>query len=599
MSNNLFNKGRNMKFYSSIIIFFISFSLLGCLACSDKLSDNQNGTDGGTESEKVIYTIDIAGMSNEEKCAVMALQGLANRGSALVMVEPKNTGGFYCTGYQNYPANIVQDGIDPIAESRIKYPALEDVWKDFYKSKYNYSFKALNFNDLFDKFSDKYKGVVIYEGQDENAGIAIAATACGILDGIPVTQQLLEKYSFFSKLPILVDLTKFSFSSRVDAHKWAVEQYLDKCSTKGAFSYWTYPKGNFFTIDYAISQKMFSFSLRFDNDKYCEDGYTYDPEEVKVLDQILGHLEMGSNVWGWGMSPEHVLQGRIGQSGNVLICTISSPNLSFHAGMGDSKAQRKQKRQPHDVELENKVYITFSSNEGDTYKCLGNLICDGIWLHDRRGDIPFNWPMNPQLLTILPGLADYYYSNLTDNDYIYSPTTGLGYFDATFSSTEMRQLFASRNKEYFKNMDIHYMDLWWNLFEGNDEWIKSMGVDGYTTWFDHEKVYYDTAIPCIASEMYYELYWPPTEFKPSDMAKYIKHQGDNEQIKDKPWFIHVYGIDPTFAYRVMQNLPSERYQAVCLDDFFQLALKAKDKIEGIKIDIDRELIKSSFKDQLD
>lgn len=585
-----------MKIYSHLTIGIVSLFILGCSSCAKNL-DNGGTGDGGTENENVIYTVDIADMGDEERCAVIALQGLANRGKTQVMVEPKRTGGFYGTGYQNMPSNIVQEGVDPIETARVKYPAIEDVWKEFYKDKYDYTFKTLSFNELFEKFSDKYKGVVVYEGLNANAGIAVATTACGVLDGVPVTSNLIKKYPFLGQATVLVDLTKQNFASRVSAHKWAVEQYLDKCSTKGAYSYW-HPERNYFTIDYAVNQKLFSFSLRYDNAEYCEDGYTYDPEEVSVMSQIFSHLDMGSNIFGWGMSPEHVLQGRIGQSGHVLICTNASPNLSFHANLGIAGQAMKQKRQPHEVHLENKVYITFTSHEGDTYKCLGNLVNDGSWLHDRRGDIPFNWAMNPQLLTLLPGLADYYYSNLTNNDYIVSPTTGLGYYDATHSTYAMRNLFASRNKDYFSKMDIHYMDLWWNNFEGRDEWIKSMGVDGFTTWINYERVNYNTAILNIESEMYYDLYWPPTEHTPATMANYIKSQGSNANIEGKPWFIHVYSSDPTFAYRVMQNLPSDRYEAVCMDDFFKLAEKAKSQIEGIQIDKDEELINSSMKDNL-
>ena len=568
---------------------------IGCSSCSKDPSSGDG--DGGGNSGKVIYTVDIGGMNDEERVAVIALQGLVNRGGTRIMVEPKNAGGFYGTGYQNMPSNIVQNGIDPISEARMKYASIEDVWKEFYKDKYDYSFVTMSFQKIFEQFADAYKGVVVYESLDADAGIAIATTACGVLDGVPVTESLMKKYPFLADAPVLENLTEHGFASRVAAHEWAVAQYLDKCSTKGAYSYWA-PERNYFTIDYAVNQKLFSFSLRYDNAQYCEEGYTYDPAEVEVMDRIFAHLDLGSNVFGWGMSPENVMQGRIGQGGHVLICTNASPNLSFHANLGIAGQPMKQKRQPHDVTLENKVYITFTSHEGDTYKCLGNLVNDGMWLHDRRGDIPFNWAMNPQLLTLLPGLADYYYTELTDNDYVISPTTGLGHYDATYSTEEMRTMFASRNREYFNLMDQHYMDIWWNNFEGRDEWIASMGVDGFTTWVEYETVNYTTAVTNIESEMYYDLYWPPTEHDPEVMAAYILGQGNKPQVVGLPWFIHVYACDPTFAYRVMQNLPADRFEAVCMDDFFALAELARPQIEGITLREDTSLITTSMKDQL-
>lgn len=163
-----------------------------------------------------------------------------------------------------------------------------------------------------------------------------------------------------------------------------------------------------------------------------------------------------------------------------------------------------------------------------------------------------------------------------------SPPGGVGYFDVTYSSEQMRDLFAERNRQYLEFTDQHYMDLWWNNFDGRDAWIKKSGVYGFTTWTNYERVFYDTALPNIASDMYYDLYWPPTEHKTEDMARYIQNQGSNPAIVGKPWFIHVYGCDPEFAFRVMQNLPPDRYEAVCMDNFFDLALPARSQIERFK-----------------
>ena len=53
---------------------------------------------------------------------------------------------------------------------------------------------------------------------------------------------------------------------------------------------------------------------------------------------------------------------------------------------------------------------------------------DGAWLHEKRGQIAFNWPTNPKILHMLPGLAQYYYNSMIDNDYFTVPTSGIGYF---------------------------------------------------------------------------------------------------------------------------------------------------------------------------
>lgn len=219
---------------------------------------------------------------------------------------------------------------------------------------------------------------------------------------------------------------------------------------------------------------------------------------------------------------------------------------------------------------------------------------DGAWLHEKRGQIAFNWPTNPKILQMLPGLAQYYYNSMTENDYFTVPTSGIGYFDATFSTEEARALYAAKSKEAAAYADQHYIDVWWNGFQGNDKWIQSMGMKGYTSWTDKQQVWYFSAIPRIESELYYDLYYPPTQRKASNMATYIKTQ--TESITDRPWFVHVYACDPTFAAEVMRNLPADRFQAVCMDEFFALAIKAKSKVQGRKILKNTELMQQLIDD---
>lgn len=545
-------------------------------------------------SGNIVYTIDISTLTNDEVVAVLALQGLSNRETPQILVEPRSKGGFAGGGYKLQPQNLQRDGLVAIApEVLSKYESIESVWMEYYTNTKGYSFQRATFSELFSNFSTKYKGIVIYDGNNTRIGISPAVTIAGVKDAIPVTSALLLKYPAL-KIDTVENLVTRNFSTRLEAQAWLVNNYLTQTNKDFAYSYWE-AANTFYTIDFAVSKKLFSFDLSFTSEKLHTAGtviFSYDNNEVALLDQIFAYLNPGSNIIGWGASDELILQARCGDGGHALICTSVTPNLSFHSVVPVTETSFKQKRQltANDVTLENKIYITFSINEGDTYKAVGNLMNDGAWLHQKRGIVPFNWPTNPRLLQLVPAIAKYYYESASNVDYFMTPSSGIGYFDATYSTPEMRTVYAQKAKVAAEFADQHYIDVWWNNFAGNDQWKKDMGMLGTTLWTGFQRVDFSKAIPVLESEMYYDLYWPPTKRKPSGMAHYIREQTKN--VSGRPWFVHVYAADPAFAAEVMANLDPARFKAICMDEVFLLANKAKTKLLGRFIPKNQALIDS-------
>ena len=155
-------------------------------------------------------------------------------------------------------------------------------------------------------------------------------------------------------------MTAFNFKNRKEAHRWAIDKYLDQTSKDYAYSYWQHER-NLYTIDYAVAHKTFAFLLSFASAKNPQGG-TYDQEEADMLDEIFAHLNPGSIILGWGESEEYIIQARCGEGGHALICTNVSPNLSFHAAIPTNIKSLKQKRQldENSVTVENKISYTGS-----------------------------------------------------------------------------------------------------------------------------------------------------------------------------------------------------------------------------------------------
>ncbi len=533
-----------------------------------------------------LYSIEISPLSADERIALQALQGLVNRSGAQILIEPAAEGCFRPGTYDLQKNNVPVNGQPAIsAETIRKFPNIENVWMDFYARKLNKTFQRVGFAELFQKFEIVYTGVVVYNSDNKLGDIAIATTISGLYDAIPVTTELRKKYVFFNK-NIVEDLTKKTFSNKTDAQQWALDNYLKKSSRTAAYSYWA-KENNFFSIDYAVQNRLFAFDLSFTSPKVHKNGEgkecPVDTAQSILLDRIFAHLKPASIIWGWAENYEYIIQARCGDGGHALICSNVSPNLSFHAAVKQEAAKLKQPRAfgTSNKTLENKVYITFSVNEGDTYKSVGNLMNEGSWMHDKRGKIPMNWPVNPYLLRLLPGLAAFYYHTATPLDYFYVSTSGIGYFDASYSTDKQRDVYAKRNKKEADFADLHYIDVWWNNFSWKDKWIDDMGVKGYTLWKGQQQVDYTKRNLVIESDMYY------MKSDAAKMANYIAEQ--TKEIQNQPWFIHVYGCSPALAAGVMELLESNKYEAVCMDDFFDLARKGRPQVEGKTILKNKEL----------
>lgn len=530
-----------------------------------------------------IYTTDLYRIDKPKQIAVLSLQGFANREKPQAFVNPGKTGCFSKEGeYYEQPLNILSTGVNAISDAtKEKFPHLEDVWIDYYSRKYNLGFENLSYSDFVGKFISLVKGVVIYDEKNPATDIPVAVTYAAQHNCLPVTKELYTSDPHIRKLPVKEDLRKRNFKTKTDAYNWLTEKYLHKSNKTMAYSYWN-AEHNYFTVDMAIARKLFAFDLSYANEKIYKDEnktFEYSIPESGLLDKIFSHLNPCSSILGWGEPNEFILQARCGSGGHVLLCTNVSPNLSFHSIITPAYTAYKQRRSQSlcdSVKLEQKIYVTFSMNEGDTYKCLGNLMNDGAWLQEQRGKLPYNWPCNPRIFGMLPGLAEYYYDSMTTFDYFYIPTSGVGYYDSSFSSDKQRSVYASEIRKAAQNTDMHYMDIWWNEFPGSDEWLASMNLKGIFKWKSHEQVNYSKPFIQIDSDIYYPKYK-----NPSELAEYIKTQGDEAGV---PWFIHVYGVTPQFAYEVAALLPDSKYKVVCADEFFTAAAQAEPYLHNKKID---------------
>ncbi|MBC7328590.1 hypothetical protein H5T87_10860 [bacterium] len=152
-----------------------------------------------------------------------------------------------------------------------------------------------------------------------------------------------------------------------------------------------------------------------------------DKEEYKVRDEILSHMKPLGWVLGWHTprDDEFLHTRHSSQKGQIVICSSSAPNFSFHKWLKPISPPKTQYT-PIPLYEKDKIYVSFILSDGDALNRMNNLQ-GGQWLSKERGKVPFGWEVQPLLLDLAPGMLSYYFETATPMDCMVAPSGGIGY----------------------------------------------------------------------------------------------------------------------------------------------------------------------------
>jgi hypothetical protein len=546
--------------------------------------------------------VDLRGRTLEEKVAAFVAQGIANRRGPRVFVRL----GDECRWMQMYDTVQPHVGSAWGVEDAQRLRAggvtnIEEAWVAWLTKKGICRFVPVSLEALITNLVAEVKGAVLYEAVKED--LAPVATLAGLEDALPVTPALAGRWKASGiQLPTVFDYTQVrkGFDAKQDkrlaGHQWLLDTVLPRCRKDGAVSrvrlYGVDTHDTIVDIDQAAQNTWAVYELdhaALTNNVY---GVTLkaDPPDTALLDKILAQLEPFSAVYGWGNPGEDSFIRSLNRHALVGECS-GVPNNSFFAALhkapyyGSKPFAFKQKR-PHrrveDVTVEDKIYVAFMVNEGDSIKCMNAFQGFGSWLQEERGKIPINWGVEPNLCMSHPALMAYYYETATTNDYFFAPASGWGYTHPGFLPQDKLMEYAGKVKQGMALTDTRFIDIWWlgELRQRNqlNAFLKKADVWGLTDWDNSQQrlVYTDGGVTVAKSHHYYTYKTPAAEFANKLMAETREVEG--------PWFVVIYGADPHGTphrfYELSRRLPPERFKVVALDEFFAAAEKARPRVEG-------------------
>lgn len=406
----------------------------------------------------------------------------------------------------------------------------DTFWLDYmmqdgnYFSDYNVlELKSANdFWDFFLPFIKEYGTIAWDPAVPSTANVA--STVCGVDGYLPVmysesdsslyaklkTLGVEEKMSLVGKFTgegIIPDTDiESSGSTKCDAYLWALEKYMDKCSTEvmaytldgagcvpGTTTYEGAESTNAFynqiyNHDYFVMKKAFCFDLTSNakerpfDDPDQPRGTDYDTL-CKILqaayDRANGEFTqiVGFPPWwmkytvflGRGNIGEVDLEWQFAQLASTYNCALeadcahpccmTNASLYCYYPLEDHYENNTPSEYP---EFDEKTrYFTIYIGDYDASAWMKSVV-RGFWADPVRGTMPLAWGFNPNLSNRIPMVFDYIYKNKSDLDYFITGDSGAGYVNpsALVQNKRVRKLptsvdtWVNYNKPYLEKFDM-------------------------------------------------------------------------------------------------------------------------------------------------
>ncbi len=366
---------------------------------------------------------------------MISLQGIANKSGPLV----------YALYPDNWPFTYVNSVFD------------------FYRTRRHYTFKELKAPEDALRALRKYvKGYVVWDTAVRTS-LIVAFTVAGLEDAVVVSQEQIPLMEKNGLTPVEDFRGKFTGKTDAQIYRWAYDRYWQRCSRE--FIIWI--GGEHGKVMHPAVGDWGIYKQVFFNDLSSRSS---DSAEYALANVLLREMKPMSMVMGWhsyakDREEEHV---RLTSSyGHRVEGLNTLPNLSFSSQVPVSpgftfRNNHHVKPGTHLVP-EKKIYISCVQTDG---------IGLGAWLEPGRGEIPYAWEVLMNYTWMAPGMAEYFYTMATPNDYFIGCLSGPGYLYPKAVPPKMLPQLIAMARDQMKTLDLQ-------VFETMD-WSEGSEVEGNT-----------------------------------------------------------------------------------------------------------------------
>ncbi|KAH3743128.1 GxGYxYP putative glycoside hydrolase C-terminal domain [Pelomyxa schiedti] len=343
----------------------------------------------------------------------------------------------------------------------------------YYQKTRNMTFTFIETSkEALDIFIDSVKGYVIWDLNVRNS-LTVAYTFAGLYDAVVVSEDMIPMVQN-ADLPLLLDLRGvFTGKSDVEIFQWAYDQYW--AQTNKQHIVWLggdcYPSVKPGVADWGVKNKMFFVDLS------CR---TTDTDEFTLASQMVSEMDSFPIGWGWhdyckDMEREYV--NLFSSYGGWIHGLNTLPDTSFInlIPLLNDWTFKNPVSDPF-VFDKNMVYIVQKQTDG-----MGL----GAWTDPTRGQIPCAWETQPDDYIYSPSLLEFWYANMTNNDYIMASLSGPGYMYPKKIPADDFHPLLNIALEWMEPLDMHAMSVMdsseGSTVTGNLDLPKEI-VDEYFSW---------------------------------------------------------------------------------------------------------------------
>lgn len=346
-------------------------------------------------------------------------------------------------------------------------------WLDYYKTKFALPVEELGGPDaLLERYKHHVDGYVLYDTEDVLQTQNLAVTRAGLENVLPIAPDQ-EQWMLRHGIPKRDDL-RGRFTDDWEAAAWAIDNLWPRCNKRIYANLCIHRSGNR-SIWYAYAHDLVDYIV-----------YT----RAFALDLIRNRmfrkqLDLARRMYASGDAPgvqmnwhccweqEKEYVAEAAKFGYFTLCSVGSPNMTVHGGVGEiGKSYKQPMPEPESCAAgREKVYLCFYNSDGDATWAMHNLHSNN-WMEPGRGRVPFTWGFLPLMVKMAPAMYGYYQETRREGDSFWGPSSGAGYTYSHLWPAHLVDQYLDETRELLNrsgqngcNMVNWHLQDWWREVE--------------------------------------------------------------------------------------------------------------------------------------
>lgn len=298
-------------------------------------------------------------------------------------------------------------------------------WYDIIRDDYGIVFVKSTLSDVFEKYHDLIKTLIIYDSEKSKFQYSVAQTYASINDGIAVDKSTYEKVKVYFKEVEIIDISD-KIASPVDAINHIANELYDKCEHHYI---------GIVDITSEINDYVYATNTI---------AVTVDNENEEQMNAFKKLLSKKFNSPAIVFSDNSQFSTIVSSYGFGLLSSNGFSNCTYFSSFPTRTKGFSQPKSTDKLAVKGKTYISICINNDDKISTISNM--KNLMGNVVRGSTPINIEINAALYELAPTVLSWYYNNR--NSYTCFISSGSGLIDINtdnFSQVEIDKLFSIEN----------------------------------------------------------------------------------------------------------------------------------------------------------